>query len=244
MGLHKSEGNMDVAKKENAVILLEKDYSTKYEGFDPNSAESYIIFSLMQNTFLRQSLELASNVQTQFRDHVKRADRGVKQAGFLVLWKTSMPSVLIELGFISNSDEEKFLVSETGQDYLASAVYRAFKNYKAGIEQQSHFSPIDPAKIQPNSINKDTTTYFMVQLSSSKTPTPLNDLQFKGLNGVDQVNIKGTFKYVYGKTLIYDSAVKSKQEIKELFPDSFIISIRNNEQISLLEALKSIKNKP
>ncbi|HQH40449.1 MAG TPA: N-acetylmuramoyl-L-alanine amidase, partial [Bacteroidales bacterium] len=101
MGLHTDEKNFEVAKKENSVIVLEKDYSIKYEGFDPSSPESYIIFSLMQNKYLEQSLTLAAMVQDEFREKALRCDRGVKQAGFLVLWRTSMPSILIETGFIS-----------------------------------------------------------------------------------------------------------------------------------------------
>jgi N-acetylmuramoyl-L-alanine amidase len=131
------DANLQVAMKENSVITLESDYQTKYEGFDPNSAESYIIFSLMQNTYLKQSTEFATLVQGQFRDRVGRKDRGVRQAGFVVLWRTTMPSVLIELGYITNPEEEKFLMSEQGQDYLASAIYRALRDYKQTIDSRS-----------------------------------------------------------------------------------------------------------
>jgi N-acetylmuramoyl-L-alanine amidase len=144
MGLHKNEQNLEVAKKENAVIVLEEDYTTRYEGFDPKSAESYIIFSLLQNTYLDQSLNFANYVQGQFRDRAKRIDRGVKQAGFLVLWQTTMPSILIETGFLSHPDEETFLNSELGQDYLASAIYRAFRDYKQTIESKSVFVQDNP----------------------------------------------------------------------------------------------------
>ena len=151
MGLHTNERNLEVAKKENSVITLEDDYTTRYEGFDPNSTESYIIFSLMQNTFLSQSLNFASFVQEQFKDRARRLDRGVKQAGFLVLWKTSMPSVLVETGFITNPAEEKFLNSETGQDYIASAIFRAFRDYKNNIESKSHFVAIGAPPKQSSS---------------------------------------------------------------------------------------------
>ncbi len=137
MGHHTSKENLEVAMKENAAILLEEDYDEQYEGFDPNSSESYIIFSLMQNTFLSQSLDFASYVQSQFRERVGRVDRGVRQAGFLVLWQTTMPSVLVEVGFISNEDEERFLMSEQGQAYIASAIFRAFRDYKVSIERKS-----------------------------------------------------------------------------------------------------------
>lgn len=135
MGLHKSKANLAVAKKENAVILKEDNYEDNYEGFNPNSPESTIIFSLYQNAYLDQSLNLASMVQDQFKERVGRHDRGVKQAGFWVLYKTAMPSVLIEAGFISNPEEEKYLNSEDGIVYMASAIYRAFRDYKKAIEE-------------------------------------------------------------------------------------------------------------
>jgi N-acetylmuramoyl-L-alanine amidase len=134
MGLHKSEDNLEVAKLENAPILLESDYSARYEGFDPNSDEAYIVFNLYQNIFIDQSLSMAVKVQEQFRERVGRHDRGVKQAGFMVLYKTTMPGILVETGFLSNPEEEKFLLSELGQVYLASAIYRAFRDYKKEFE--------------------------------------------------------------------------------------------------------------
>ncbi|MRR20178.1 N-acetylmuramoyl-L-alanine amidase [bacterium] len=141
LGQTMDEANLQVAMKENSVITYEKDYQTKYEGFDPTSAESYIIFSLMQNTYLKQSTEFATMIQNQFRDRVGRKDRGVKQAGFVVLWRATMPSVLVELGFVSNPEEEKYLLSEQGQDYLASAIFRAFRDYKQTIDSRSGMKP-------------------------------------------------------------------------------------------------------
>ncbi|MHC1733774.1 MAG: N-acetylmuramoyl-L-alanine amidase [Bacteroidales bacterium] len=137
LGQTMDEANLQVAMKENSVITFEKDYETKYEGFDPNSVESYIIFSLMQNTYLKQSTEFATLIQDQFRERVGRKDRGVRQAGFVVLWRTTMPSVLVELGYITNPEEEKFLMSEQGQDYMASAIFRAFRDYKQTIDNRS-----------------------------------------------------------------------------------------------------------
>lgn len=134
MGLHVSEANLSVAKRENSVIELEENYKSNYDGFDPNSPESYILFSLFQNANLDKSLSLAAKVQHQFQYKVNRFNRGVKQAGFLVLYKTAMPSVLIETGFLSNREEEKFMNSEEGQTYLASAIFRAFKEYKNELE--------------------------------------------------------------------------------------------------------------
>ncbi len=134
MGLHKSESNLEVAKRENSVILLDENYEEHYEGFDPNSPESYILFSLSQNAYIESSLLFADKVEQQFKKRVGRYSRGVKQAGLIVLHRSSMPSVLIELGFISHPKEEEFLLSENGQDLLASGIYRAFKEYKAQQE--------------------------------------------------------------------------------------------------------------
>lgn len=130
LGLAKSEANLDVAKRENSVILYESDYQTRYAGFNPNSAESYIIFEFMQDKYMEQSVHLASLVQKQFRHTCKRVDRGVHQAGFLVLKASAMPSILIELGFISTPEEERYLNSEAGANTMANGIYRAFLNYK------------------------------------------------------------------------------------------------------------------
>jgi len=134
MGLHKDESNLAVAKRENSVILLDENYHERYEGFDPNSPESYILFTLTQSAYQSSSLSFAQKVEDQFRNRVGRVSRGVKQAGFLVLWRTTMPSVLIETGFLSNSNEEKFLITDEGQNLIASGIYRAFKEYKSEVE--------------------------------------------------------------------------------------------------------------
>ena len=136
MGLHKSEANLAVAKRENEVVLLEKDYKKRYDGFDPNSPEANIIFSLYQNTFLDQSLRLASGIEDEIK-RKGREKRGVKQAGFLVLYKTYMPGVYVETGFLSNPAEEKYLSSEKGQDEIAHSIYNAFKTYKNSVESNS-----------------------------------------------------------------------------------------------------------
>jgi N-acetylmuramoyl-L-alanine amidase len=134
MGLYKAEGNLDVAKRENDVILLEKDYKEKYEGYDPNSPESHIIFSMYQNAYLDKSLDLSSKVENQFLKS-KRFSRGVKQAGFLVLWKCSMPSILCETGFISNPKERAYLTSDSCQGIVARNLFEAVKTYKLNCEK-------------------------------------------------------------------------------------------------------------
>lgn len=134
MGVHKNEANLKLAIKENSVIELEDNYLEKYEGFDPNSPEAYIIFSLYQDAFQNQSLNLAAKVEHDFATRVNRKSRGVKQAGLVVLWRSSMPSILVETGFISNQSEKEYLTSKTGQVYLASAIFRAFRAYREEME--------------------------------------------------------------------------------------------------------------
>lgn len=156
MGLHRSDANLSVAQTENASILLEEDYHVQYDGFDPTSPEGYIFFSMLQNAYMDQSLGIASNVQKHFKDRVNLFDRGVKQAGFLVLYKTTMPSILIETGFISNLKEEKKLASEEGQIYIASAIYRAIKEYKQSIEKSPQLAVSDELKSEkPTDKNMD-----------------------------------------------------------------------------------------
>lgn len=137
LGNHRTEDNLEIAKKENSVILLEDDYNTTYEGFDPNSSESYIMFETIQGEYLEQSLQFASFIQNHFKIGASRTDRGVRQAGFLVLRETAMPSVLVETGFISNEKERLFLESAEGKEKISTAIFMAFSNYKNVVEQRN-----------------------------------------------------------------------------------------------------------
>ncbi len=145
MGLHKTEDNLAVAKRENASILLEDDYLKNYNGFNPNSPEAYIIFSMYQSAFLDQSLSLAGKIQHYINSNAGRYDRGVKQAGFLVLWRTAMPSILVETGFLTNQAEEKYMNTEEGQTAIAAAMFKGFQDYKLEVE---HVKPGDK-RIEP-----------------------------------------------------------------------------------------------
>lgn len=136
MGLHRTKQNLKVAKRENSVVKMEEDYEKHYDGFDPDSPQGHIIFSLQQNAHLEQSINFASKIEHQFEHRAKRESRGVKQAGFLVLYKTTMPSVLIESGFLTNHHDEEYLMSDKGQTYTASAIYRAFRDYKEEMDQK------------------------------------------------------------------------------------------------------------
>ena len=135
LGVDKMQSNLDVAMRENAVMLLEDDYQTTYEGFDPSSVDSYIMFELMQDQYIDQSLNFATLVQQQFTD-IGRSDRGVRQAGFWVLHKSACPSVLIEMGFISNSNEEKYLASDKGKEDITNSIYQAFEHYKSAYDRK------------------------------------------------------------------------------------------------------------
>ena len=142
LGMHRAADNLDVAKRENSVILIEKDYKQRYQGFDPNSSESYIMFEFIQDHNMAQSVELAKFVQQRTCSSAGRQNKGVKQAGFLVLRETSMPSCLIELGFISTPDEEQFLHSSAGVSRLASGIYQAFVDYKQKHHRSSQAAPV------------------------------------------------------------------------------------------------------
>ncbi len=160
MGLHKTKENLTVARRENSAILYEKDYKNKYDGYDPNSPEAHIIFNLFQKAYMDQSLLFAAKIQNEFEEYAGRFNRGVKQAGFLVLYRTAMPGVLIETGFLSNKAEEKYLNSEKGRDDMATSIFRAFRSYKIDMEQSGKELMTDkPASPKPGSkpaVNKIT----------------------------------------------------------------------------------------
>jgi N-acetylmuramoyl-L-alanine amidase len=168
MGLHKSDDNLNVAKRENAAILLEDNYQKNYDGFDPNSPEANIIFSLYQNQFMTQSLSFAAKIQKQFKDNSKRYSRGVKQAGFLVLYKTAMPSVLIENGFLTNDNDQRFLSSDAGQASMASSIYRAFKSYKSELE--TGIVSNDKIEDQDDLVDEKSDTNKNDQIVTTNTP--------------------------------------------------------------------------
>lgn len=247
LGLHKSEDNLDVAMRENAVITYEQDYSSKYEGYDPKSTESYIIFTLMQNAHLDQSLRFANLVETEFRERTTRHDRGVKQAGFLVLWKSSMPSVLIETGFLSNMREEAFLATESGQELIASSIFKAFGDYKKSIDSQSLMSSSiqftkekDTSNLRLNNQNNQAEIIFKVQITSSRKKIPITSKIFKDIKGVDEIGFDGTYKYTVGSKKTYTEIIEYCQQIRKQFPDAFIIAVKGNKIIPLDIALKEI----
>ena len=248
MGPAKDEQNLEVAMKENEVILLEDDFSEKYEGFDPKSPESYIMFTVMQNIFKEQSTLLASGLQSQFKNRAGRIDRGVKQAGFWVLYMTTMPSVLIETGFITNAEEEKYLNSKEGQDYMASAIYRATRDYINEVDKKSNISTsVENEKSEvPDSLIGESVAMagklmFMIQISTSAEKKALVPENFKGLKDVVELPSQDNFKYASGSFEDYSQAAEYRKKILTLYPDAFVIAVKNDKILPLQEALNSKK---
>ncbi|TNF43750.1 MAG: N-acetylmuramoyl-L-alanine amidase [Bacteroidetes bacterium] len=265
LGQHRSKDNLEVAKKENSVILLEDDYNTKYEGFDPNSPESYIMFELVQDEYLEQSVMFASAIQNQFRLNAKRIDRSVKQAGFLVLRQTTMPSVLIEVGFISHANERSYLVSEKGKAALSSSIFNAFSDYKKKIENKSSFAVhtenegLKSSSITANSelmgsgktniknveaktveSVKNSNLFFSVQIAASAKKMETNPSNFKGEKNIFRVDAKDISRYFSGKFQNLKDAENEKKRIQGKFPESFVVAFENNELISVKKALEKM----
>lgn len=259
LGLTKSAENLAVAKRENAVITFEKDYKSKYEGFDPNSPESYIIFEFMTNKYMEQSYKFASAIQNGFKTIAKRNDRGVRQAGFLVLWRSAMPSVLVELGFINNANEAKYLYSSAGQNAMARSIYSGFKKYKAEYDKMMGntvtYAPSDEfdltdepdteseveiTDIAENKSNSNASTKsdanngkveYKVQFLSSSKKLPANSSQFKGLKPVEFYKDGSTYRYTYGATTDKNEILKIQRQVRTKFKDAFVIEMKNGKRI-------------
>ena len=266
MGLHKSAANLDVAKKENSAILFEDDYQQQYDGFDPTSEESHIIFNFFQNSFSTHNLDLASKMQTEFTVSTPLKNRGVKQAGFWVLYKTTMPGVLIEAGFLSNVNDEKFLNSKAGQLKLSQAIAKAVGDYKEShdsiekdkIKHSSNTKPKEivkeekkqviqdpiskPKKDKTSPIEKDNTIdpnkpVFKIQFLSLSTDKKLTGKKYNSLPEISNYEFKGLYRYTSGKTQNYDKAVKLQSQVRKAgFKDAFIIALYKGKRISLKEA--------
>jgi len=257
MGMSKVASNLEAAKKENSVITLEKDYKQKYEGFDPNSPETMIGMTLMQEEYLDNSISLASKIEDRFADLGRDVRHGgVKQAPFMVLHKAYMPRVLIETGFISNTNEGNFLNSEEGQNDMARAIADAIISYKReyfgtdatdNVSERASQKTIEKPVKDTATINSKKTVdtkdpaapIFKVQLSSSKKKVELIPSNFKGLNGIT-VTVDGKYnKYMYGETSNYNEAKKLLEEAKSKGYDSaYLIAFKNGVMISVQDAIK------
>ena len=246
MGMSKLKANMDIAMKENAVIYLEDDYKQNYEGFDPNSPESYIVFSLTQNTYLGQSLQIAEEVQQQFATRANRKSRGVKQAPFYVISRANMPSILIETGFLTNPKEEDYLNSKQGKVYLASAIFRAFRSYKESIDmasiqvdnkEQNKEKKIEIKKEVIEKVNpKKPSIIFKVQIGTYLKEMK-NSERFKDIIAEEEV-VNGTYKYFVGNTKSKEQADKLKiNMVNKGFNGAFVIALKDGIRINVKEAL-------
>ncbi|MFC3336299.1 N-acetylmuramoyl-L-alanine amidase family protein [Flavobacterium palustre] len=258
MGMTKIASNLEASKKENAVVTLEKDYQRKYEGFDPNSPETMIGFTLMQEEYLDNSISLASKIQNGFAALGKKVrGGGVKQAPFMVLHKAYMPRVLIEMGFISNYVEGNILASEEGQDDIAKAIADAIISYKNeyfGGEESEVIKPsqrmaensedsaastksvIDEPK-KSNQPNSD--VVFKVQLAVSRRKLELAPKNFKGLKDISMIPVGKNYKYFYGQTSDYEISRNLLNEAKAKgFDSAFLVAFKNGNEIDIQEAIK------
>lgn len=247
---NRTSANLNAALEENKAILLENDYQAHYEGYDPNSPESMIIFEFMQNEFQKESLKMAQFNQNQMVKGAKRPDRGVHQAGYLVLWKSAMPSILIELGFISNNAECQYLVSQKGVDEMGQSLYKAFKEYLEYHNKQTNKAVPTSQAIgnkqtdTPKEASQESLPVYKVQFMSLKTPLKKNDSRLKAYKNVDYYTENGICKYTCGDTTDYDAILNTKKEVQKKYKDAFVIAVYNGKRISVKEARQiSSKNK-
>jgi len=269
MGLHVSQANLDVAKRENAVIKLEKDYQKTYDGFDPDSPEAIIALSLAQGANIEQSSFLASKVQEQLTSKLGRYNRGVKQAGFWVLYRTTCPSILIETGFLTNKTEEAYLTSSDGQNDIAKSIFHAFEDYRNTIEKGGKLIPptitnavsdtkkeeTEPSKpIVKSSVVKETKTVttenntsakeiiYKVQIKTSSQPLPKSDKAFKLMEDLKYEKVSGLYKYTCGPYEDYTQALKIQKKAKAVgYKDAFIAVYKNGERLTFDEAKNYFK---
>ena len=249
MGLHKSKENFEVSKRENASILLEDNYQENYDGYDPNSDESNIIFTLLQNVHLDQSLTLAKNIQDRYEAR-GRHNRGVKQAGFLVLYTASMPSILTEVGFISNAEERAYLISSSGQDEIAQNIFEAFRQYKRNVEGlpddtqsygKSYTAPAE-VKTEQVAVEKQVTTekkvatekkkeakpvtYYKIQFMTTSSKINTKEKKFSKMKTISYTKVDNKYKYTTGKFKSKSEAQEYLKSVKKMgYKDAFIIEV-------------------
>lgn len=240
LGVHRNASNLAVAKMENDVILLEDNYEKHYS-YDPNNPESLIGLTLMQEEYLDQSIRMAKIAEKSFQDVGNRNSKGVKQAGFVVLHQSYMPSILTEIGFLSNNDEEDFLRSDKGQEKIANSIVNAVKKYKSEIEKNSiETTEIISETPSENRIFEGVT--FKVQIATSSNDLETTPSNFKGLQGVEKVKSDKYFKYYLGNTSNYDEILELKEKaISKGYTDCYIVAYKGDVKVSVTEVLKSKK---
>ena len=246
LGLHANKRNFEVAKRENAVISLEENFKERYEGFDPNSQESVLGLTLLQEENLDKSFSLAAEIQQNFSQNLKRKNRGVKQAGFVVLHQTYMPSVLIELGFLTNKNEGKFLNSKAGQQKMAKEIAKSITKYyqqlKANTIVVNQDKNSDESKINTSFSNEtkiEKEVIFKIQIASSKNKIKVKSYNFRGLRNVQRVKVGSYYKYYYGITSNYKEVKNALLKAKKKgYSDAYIAAFENGEKTSLSKVLK------
>lgn len=240
LGLHKNRANLEVAQKENAAILYENN-PKKYNGFD-NSPESYISLSLFQSPYLKESLNFANKVEQQFKLRAARKARGVLQAGFLVLWRTTMPSVLIETGFLSNPKEEAYLLSKKGQTNIASAIYHAFKAYKIEFEKENAVTNISHTAAHKSLVGSKTPSEkaavdYRVQFYTSSHLIHTLPSHFKTVPDISYYKYNSTYKYTSGHFSSLSKAVSRQSFVRSKgYHDAFVVAFYQNKRVSLNKA--------
>lgn len=247
MGTSKNEANFELVKAENSVITMEDNYESKYEGFDPSSPESYIIFSLIQNTHLESSLEFAAMIERSYgKSSPINHSRGVKQGGLVVLWQCTMPAVLTEIGFLSNKDDRKLLISSSGRTRIAESLFEAFCTYKNSIEGtasnpestsdtvRNSIQDTKPAVENPRTERPDKNSdeeYFAVQIFSVPKALKKGAADFKGRKDVKMIRSNGACKYIIGKFATRAEASGMAAELRKQFKGAFVVHIKDSRII-------------
>tara|TARA_Y100000287_G_scaffold185326_1_gene188309 strand:- start:239 stop:1381 length:1143 start_codon:yes stop_codon:yes gene_type:complete len=237
MGMSKLKENMDVAIRENSVIYLEDNYKENYDGFDPKSAESYIVFSVMQNSHLTKSINFAEKIEYEFSNRAKRKSRGIKQAPFYVISRANMPAVLIEAGFLTNPKEEDYLNTDDGQSHIASAIFRAFRSYyNEQIDLISLENKVEIAENINDSVQKERLVY-KVQIGTY-LKSMLNSRTFNNIKDLEEVFVNGSYKYYIrcGDDKKFADDMR-KNMIENGFSGSFVTAFYKGKQVSTKEAL-------
>ena len=244
LGTDRMNDNLDVAMRENAVMKLEADYKTTYQGFDPNSIDSYIMFELMQNSYMEQSLRFAEQVQQRFVGHLNRSDRGVRQAAFWVLLKTACPSILFEMGFISNPEEERFMNQPASIAQMANALVNAFGAYTHREAVKKETLAVEPAEPEPStpstpsassassapsassasSTSSTPKTLYAIQICASKAPLAPNDPKLKG-QPCEYILLNGWYKYYTAADPDRAKVMEARKNLLPLFPDCWVIKV-------------------